>query len=128
MLPASAKVLNPEVLGRTSPDLRDLVVALAAGAYATMRDDVSDAAVSVKLAGTQAPPSASLRPRSAEPSAERSLSRSVGPCPIRARRVSTRRWMEPGREVCASGPKTRGWHPSSAETMTDQSVALYHQE
>ena len=46
VLPAASQALTTAVLSRTSPDLRDLAVALAAGAagaYATARADVSAA-------------------------------------------------------------------------------------
>jgi len=59
LLPAADQVLTPEVLSRTSPDLRDLVVALAAGAagaYATARQDVSAALPGVAVAVALVPP------------------------------------------------------------------------
>ncbi|MCB0970290.1 MAG: DUF389 domain-containing protein [Acidimicrobiales bacterium] len=55
--------LPGEVLARTSPDLRDLVVALAAGAagaYATVREDVSSALPGVAVAVALVPPLASV--------------------------------------------------------------------
>lgn len=51
--------LSGEVLSRTSPDLRDLVVALAAGAagaYATVRTDVSSSLPGVAVAVALVPP------------------------------------------------------------------------
>lgn len=59
LLPASDRTLTPEILSRTSPDLRDLLVALAAGAagaYATSRDDVSSALPGVAVAVALIPP------------------------------------------------------------------------
>jgi uncharacterized hydrophobic protein (TIGR00271 family) len=59
LLPAADRVLTPAVLSRTSPDLRDLVVALAAGAagaYATAREDVSAALPGVAVAVALVPP------------------------------------------------------------------------
>jgi uncharacterized hydrophobic protein (TIGR00271 family) len=59
LLPAADRVLTPEVLSRTSPDLRDLLVALAAGAagaYATVREDVSAALPGVAVAVALVPP------------------------------------------------------------------------
>lgn len=55
--------LPGEVLSRTSPDLRDLVVALAAGAagaYATVRRDVSSALPGVAVAVALVPPLAAV--------------------------------------------------------------------
>lgn len=55
--------LPEEVLSRTSPDLRDLVVALAAGAagsYATVRKDVSSALPGVAVAVALVPPLAAI--------------------------------------------------------------------
>lgn len=55
--------LTSEVLARTSPDLRDLVVALAAGtagAYATVRTDVSTALPGVAVAVALVPPLATI--------------------------------------------------------------------
>lgn len=55
--------LPEEVLSRTSPDLRDLVVALAAGAagaYATVRKDVSSALPGVAVAVALVPPLATV--------------------------------------------------------------------
>lgn len=52
-------VLSDEVLSRTSPDLRDLMVALAAGAagaYATVRPDVSNSLPGVAVAVALVPP------------------------------------------------------------------------
>jgi uncharacterized hydrophobic protein (TIGR00271 family) len=63
LLPASDKVLTPEVLARTSPDLRDLLIAIAAGtagAYATAREDVSAALPGVAVAVALVPPLASV--------------------------------------------------------------------
>ncbi|MEL0284292.1 MAG: TIGR00341 family protein, partial [Ilumatobacter sp.] len=51
--------LGSEILSRTSPDVRDLVVAVAAGAagaYATAREDVSDALPGVAVAVALVPP------------------------------------------------------------------------
>jgi len=59
LLPSSDRVLTPEVLSRTSPDLRDLIVAVAAGAagaYATSRDDVSSSLPGVAVAVALVPP------------------------------------------------------------------------
>jgi uncharacterized hydrophobic protein (TIGR00271 family) len=56
LLPAAGQALTPAVLSRTSPDLRDLVVALAAGAYATAREDVSAALPGVAVAVALVPP------------------------------------------------------------------------
>ena len=59
VLPATSQVLTPAVLSRTSPDLRDLAVALAAGAagaYATAREDVSAALPGVAVAVALVPP------------------------------------------------------------------------
>lgn len=55
--------LSTEVLARTSPDLRDLIVALAAGAagaYATVRPDVSAALPGVAIAVALVPPLATI--------------------------------------------------------------------
>ena len=55
--------LPGEVLSRTSPDLRDLLVALAAGAagaYATVRSDVSSALPGVAVAVALVPPLAAV--------------------------------------------------------------------
>jgi uncharacterized hydrophobic protein (TIGR00271 family) len=55
--------LSQEVLSRTSPDLRDLVVALAAGAagaYATVRADVSTSLPGVAVAVALVPPLATI--------------------------------------------------------------------
>lgn len=54
-----AAQLTPETLSRTSPDLRDLIVALAAGAagaYATVRNDVSSSLPGVAVAVALVPP------------------------------------------------------------------------
>jgi uncharacterized hydrophobic protein (TIGR00271 family) len=59
LLPAADQALTPAVLSRTSPDLRDLGVALAAGAagaYATTRKDVSAALPGVAVAVALVPP------------------------------------------------------------------------
>jgi uncharacterized hydrophobic protein (TIGR00271 family) len=51
--------LGSEILGRTSPDVRDLIVAIAAGAagaYATAREDVSAALPGVAVAVALVPP------------------------------------------------------------------------
>jgi uncharacterized hydrophobic protein (TIGR00271 family) len=59
LLPAANQNLTPAVLSRTSPDLRDLGVALAAGAagaYATARKDVSAALPGVAVAVALVPP------------------------------------------------------------------------
>ena len=59
LLPAVGQQLTPAVLSRTSPDLRDLAVALAAGAagaYATAREDVSAALPGVAVAVALVPP------------------------------------------------------------------------
>jgi uncharacterized hydrophobic protein (TIGR00271 family) len=56
-------VLTTEVLARTQPDIRDLVVALAAGAagaYATVRSDVSSSLPGVAVAVALVPPLASV--------------------------------------------------------------------
>lgn len=56
-------MLSDEVLSRTSPDLRDLIVALAAGvagAYATVRPDVSGALPGVAIAVALVPPLATI--------------------------------------------------------------------
>lgn len=55
--------LSTEVLARTSPDLRDLMVALAAGAagaYATVRPDVSSSLPGVAVAVALVPPLATI--------------------------------------------------------------------
>lgn len=59
LMPTSDRTLTPEVLSRTSPDVRDLIVALAAGAagaYATSRDDVSSSLPGVAVAVALIPP------------------------------------------------------------------------
>lgn len=59
LLPSADRVLTAEVLSRTNPDLRDLLVALAAGAagaYATVREDVSAALPGVAVAVALVPP------------------------------------------------------------------------
>jgi uncharacterized hydrophobic protein (TIGR00271 family) len=59
LLPAADQALTPAVLSRTSPDLRDLGVALAAGAagaYATTRKDISAALPGVAVAVALVPP------------------------------------------------------------------------
>ena len=59
VLPAASQALTAAVLSRTSPDLRDLAVALAAGAagaYATAREDVSAALPGVAVAVALVPP------------------------------------------------------------------------
>ncbi len=58
-LPAAGTGLPTEVLARTSPDVRDLLVALAAGAagsYATVRRDISGALPGVAVAVALVPP------------------------------------------------------------------------
>lgn len=55
--------LPGEVLARTSPDLRDLIVALAAGAagaYATLRPDISASLPGVAVAVALVPPLAAI--------------------------------------------------------------------
>ncbi len=55
--------LTPEVLARTQPDIKDLVVALAAGAagaYATVREDVSASLPGVAVAVALVPPLGSV--------------------------------------------------------------------
>jgi uncharacterized hydrophobic protein (TIGR00271 family) len=55
--------LTTEVLARTKPDIRDLVVALAAGtagAYATVREDVSSSLPGVAVAVALVPPLAAI--------------------------------------------------------------------
>lgn len=55
--------LTSEVLARTQPDIKDLVVALAAGAagaYATVREDVSSSLPGVAVAVALVPPLASV--------------------------------------------------------------------
>ncbi|MBW4077321.1 MAG: DUF389 domain-containing protein, partial [Acidobacteria bacterium] len=59
VLPSSDRILTTEVLSRTSPDLRDLIVALAAGAagaYATSREDISSSLSGVAVAVALVPP------------------------------------------------------------------------
>lgn len=59
LLPAAGRGLTAAVLSRTSPDLRDLVVALAAGAaaaYATVREDLSAALPGTAVAVALVPP------------------------------------------------------------------------
>jgi uncharacterized hydrophobic protein (TIGR00271 family) len=59
VMPAADTGLPAEVLARSSPDVRDLLVALAAGAagaYATMRRDVSGALPGVAVAVALVPP------------------------------------------------------------------------
>lgn len=59
VLPSSDRILTTEILSRTSPDLRDLIVALAAGAagaYATSREDVSSSLPGVAVAVALLPP------------------------------------------------------------------------
>ena len=59
VLPSSDRILTAEVLSRTSPDLRDLIVALAAGAagaYATSRQDISSSLPGVAVAVALVPP------------------------------------------------------------------------
>jgi uncharacterized hydrophobic protein (TIGR00271 family) len=61
-IPAIGATLPTEVLSRSSPDIRDLLVALAAGAagaYATVRRDVSGALPGVAVAVALVPPLAS---------------------------------------------------------------------
>lgn len=61
LMPASQ--LTSETLARTSPDLRDLLVALAAGAagaYATVRNDVSSSLPGVAVAVALVPPLAAI--------------------------------------------------------------------
>ncbi len=63
MLPSSDRALTGEVLARTSPDLRDLFIGLAAGgagAYATSREDVSSALPGVAVAVALVPPLATV--------------------------------------------------------------------
>lgn len=58
-LPEASTGLPAEVLARTSPDVRDLLIALAAGAagaYATVRRDVSGALPGVAVAVALVPP------------------------------------------------------------------------
>ncbi len=55
--------LTPEVLARTQPDIKDLVVALAAGvagAYATVREDASSGLPGVAVAVALVPPLAAV--------------------------------------------------------------------
>lgn len=60
ILPQPSEIVLPgEILSRTSPDLRDLLIALAAGAagaYATAREDVSSALPGVAVAVALVPP------------------------------------------------------------------------
>jgi uncharacterized hydrophobic protein (TIGR00271 family) len=59
LLPAADRVLTTAVVSRTSPDLLEMVVALAAGAagaYATAREDVSAALPGVAVAVALVPP------------------------------------------------------------------------
>lgn len=59
----SGDPLTREVLARTSPDIRDLVVALAAGsagAYATIREDISGSLPGAGVAVALVPPLASV--------------------------------------------------------------------
>lgn len=59
VLPSSDRILTTEVLSRTSPDLRDLIVALAAGAagaYATSREDIAASLSGVAVAVALVPP------------------------------------------------------------------------
>ena len=59
LIPAIGTTLPTEVLSRTSPDIRDLVIALAAGtagAYATVRRDISGALPGVAVAVALVPP------------------------------------------------------------------------
>lgn len=59
VLPSSDKAVTTQVLARTSPDLRDLFIGLAAGAagaYATAREDVSAALPGVAVAVALVPP------------------------------------------------------------------------
>lgn len=61
--PVVTSVLPQEVISRASPDIRDLVVALAAGAagaYATVRKDVSGALPGVAVAVALVPPLAAV--------------------------------------------------------------------
>ena len=63
LLPGSGQQLTQAMLSRTSPDLRDLGVALAAGAagaYATAREDVSAALPGVAVAVALVPPLATV--------------------------------------------------------------------
>ena len=63
VLPSSDRVVTTEVLARTSPDLRDLFIGLAAGAagaYATSREDVSAALPGVAVAVALVPPLATV--------------------------------------------------------------------
>ncbi|MDQ6715812.1 MAG: DUF389 domain-containing protein, partial [Actinomycetota bacterium] len=63
LLRGSASVVTPQILGRTSPGMVDLVVALAAGAaggYATVREDISAALPGVAVAVALVPPLASV--------------------------------------------------------------------
>jgi uncharacterized hydrophobic protein (TIGR00271 family) len=59
LIPAVGTTLPTEILSRTSPDIRDLLVALAAGtagAYATVRRDISGALPGVAVAVALVPP------------------------------------------------------------------------
>lgn len=59
LLPVSERTLTHEVLVRTSPDIRDLVIAFAAGAagaYATVKEDISAALPGVAVAVALLPP------------------------------------------------------------------------
>lgn len=63
VLPSADRQLTVEFLSRTSPDLRDLLVAVAAGAagaYATTREDVSAALPGVAVAVALVPPLAAV--------------------------------------------------------------------
>jgi uncharacterized hydrophobic protein (TIGR00271 family) len=63
LIPAVGTTLPTEILSRTSPDIRDLLVALAAGtagAYATVRRDISGALPGVAVAVALVPPLASV--------------------------------------------------------------------
>jgi uncharacterized hydrophobic protein (TIGR00271 family) len=63
LIPSVGTTLPTEVLSRTSPDIRDLLVALAAGtagAYATVRRDISGALPGVAVAVALVPPLASV--------------------------------------------------------------------
>lgn len=62
-IPVANSVLPQEAIARSSPDIRDLVVALAAGAagaYATVRKDVSGALPGVAVAVALVPPLAAV--------------------------------------------------------------------
>ncbi len=63
LLPGSERILTNQALSRTSPDLRDLIVAFAAGAagaYATVREDISTALPGVAVAVALVPPLATV--------------------------------------------------------------------